>query len=127
MPSGNIEVPALSASPLVPAEARQLRDTFEALVNSLVSIVREDKPGDLGAYAFRAHGGRIFLVLPLKSATALPAINAAAPAQLDIEQTLTVSATPTQAEVQAIRDFARAIGRHLAALEKIGQQNRFPG
>jgi hypothetical protein len=124
---GNIDVPTFDASnPLIPEGAKEIRDLIDGLANAKIQILRSDQVGDLGAYAFRYQGGFVILALPFKSAVALPGISAQPAAAFDVEKVLTVSATPTQDEVTAIRDYARSIGRFVSALTGVLKSNTFP-
>lgn len=125
---GNIKPVEFLESPLVPDEAHRAAALLSGLANAQYQVVRADKVGELGAYAFREQGGTVWLMLPLKSSATLPGISSSlAPAAFNVDQTLNVSSPPTQAEVEAIRDFAKAGFRIMRSLVEILKANQFPG
>ena len=128
MPSqrfSDIEIPR---GPLVPVEVSAATTRINALSGARLRLVRTDQVGETGGFAFSAQGaGEANFDLPLISPTRLSGISTTTPATaFNVEQTLTVSATPTQAEIQAIRDWARNGFRHYAQTFAALQRATFP-
>lgn len=120
-----IEIPS---GPLVPREVKNATERINALSGARLRLIRTDQVGDTGGFAFSAQGdAQASLDLPLISSSRLASISApTAAGQFNVEQAFTISATPTQAEVQAILDWARTGFRHYAQTFAALQQATFP-